>query len=1082
MKLFARLTLLVLVIPFIAKSQSQPEWENENINYINREKARNSWMPYASEEQAVTENLSLSPYYLNLNGTWKFNWVKHPDLRPVNFFQPGYDVSWWDNLEVPSCWQLKGYGIPVYTNVTYPHAAKPPYIMEPVPAEFTKHQYPNPVGSYVREFVLPENFKDRRTLLHFAGVESAMYVWVNGVKVGYSEDSRLPAEFDITKYVRSGKNTLAVEVYQWSDGSYLEDQDFWRMSGIYRDVYLLSVPGTYLRDYWLKADFVSDFSKAELTLEAGFAGFSLKEKLNLEVYLLPYGQKNEKLPDPVFSFAIDGGKTYKAPLIHKASISNPRLWSAEDPNLYHVLIVTKNKAGKVLMVQSSDFGFRKVEIKDQQLWVNGKSIKIKGVNRHDIDPTDGRAVSKASMLRDVELFKQFNINTVRTSHYPNDPYFYNLCDRYGIYVIDEANVESHGMGYGDESLGHVKSWQEAHVSRIMNMMERDKNHPSVIMWSLGNEAGPGINFEAASAALKKRDPSRPIHYERYNEVADVVSVMYPDVEWFTNQGKKDDPKPFFMCEYAHAMGNAVGNLKEYWEAIYTYPRLIGGCIWDWADQGLYKEIPGKPGEYFLAYGGDFGDRPTDWNFCANGLTTADRKITPKMEEVKRIYQNAWFEESDLENGEILVTNRNSFINLKKYKGLWELSEDGVVIQSGDFFADIEAGEVKKLKLDYKKPALKPGCEYFLNVDLQLSTDEWWAKRGYTVASAQFKLPYGIVKPAMAEQQQLFPLTVNDDKDLVQIAGREFNVVFSRKAGTIIHWSNKGSVLLETDLSAIQGIEPETGLIFQDTVSKARITGPRTNVFRAPVDNDYIFGGGPGPVWQKMQLHTLSHRIKSFRVEKESDFIVRVSVEIASVSPGGFTVESHYAYTVSESGSIGVDLTVTPQDVDWMLPKLGLIMEMPEGFEKVTWLGAGPHENYRDRKTSAKIGIYSKMVQEMTEEYIRPQDMGNRSDVRWFAVTDRKGAGIQFVASELLNFSALHHLPIDLEKANHPYELVKRKETVITIDAEHLGLGGGSCGPGPMKQYQLNAKPVRLSFTMRPVITGGSSLREAGRSL
>jgi beta-galactosidase len=657
-----------------------------------------------------------------------------------------------------------------------------------------------------------------------------------------------------------------------------------------------------------------------------------------------------------------------------------------------------------------------------------------------------------------------------------------LCDRYGIFVIDEANVESHGMGYGDQSLGHVKSWQEAHVSRIMNMMERDKNHPSVIMWSLGNEAGPGINFEAASAALKKRDPSRPIHYERYNEVADVVSVMYPDVEWFANQGKKDDPKPFFMCEYAHAMGNAVGNLKEYWEAIYAYPRLIGGCIWDWADQGLYKEVPGKPGEYFLAYGGDFGDRPTDWNFCANGLTTADRKITPKMEEVKRIYQNALFDESDLRNGEILVTNRNSFINLNKYKGLWELSEDGVVIQSGDFFADIEAGEIKKLKIDYKKPALKPGCEYFLNVYLQLKTDEWWAKRGYTVASAQFELPYGMVKPAKEEQQQLFPLTVNEDKDIVQITGREFNVVFSRKAGTIIHWSHKGTILLDTDLSAIHGIEPETGLVFQDTVSKTRITGPRTNVFRAPVDNDYIFGGGPGPVWQKMQLHTLSHRIKSFRVEKESDFIVRVSVEITSASPGGFTVDSHYAYVVAESGSIEVDLTITPQDVDWMLPKLGLIMEMPAGFGKVTWLGAGPHENYRDRKASAKIGLYSKMVQDMTEDYIRPQDMGNRSDVRWFAVTDRKGAGIQFVGSELLNFSALHHLPLDLEKANHPYELVRRKETILTIDAEHLGLGGGSCGPGPMKQYQLNAGTVRLSFTMRPVMNGGSGLSEAGRVL
>lgn len=1074
------LPAILLLLPLMLAAQVRPEWENETINYINREKARNSWMPYASKDQAISEIWSHSPYYLNLNGTWKFNWVKHPDLRPENFYQPGYDVSWWDNIEVPSCWQMKGYGIPIYTNVTFPHAAKPPYIMEPVPAEYTKFEYPNPVGSYIREFELPENFKDRRTLLHFAGVESAMYVWVNGVKIGYSEDSRLPAEFDITKYVKAGKNTLAVEVYQWSDGSYLEDQDFWRMSGIYRDVYLLSVPGTYLRDYWLKADFSKDFAEAELSLEAGFAGFSLKQKLNLEVYLLPYGQSADNLPDPVFSFAIEGGKVVKTPLIYKTKFNNPRLWSAEEPNLYHVLILTKDKSGKTLLVQKSDFGFRKVEIKDQQLWVNGKSIKIKGVNRHDIDPADGRAVSRVSMLRDVELFKQFNINTVRTSHYPNDPYFYSLCDRYGIYVIDEANVESHGMGYGDESLGHVKSWQEAHVSRIMNMMERDKNHPSVIMWSLGNEAGPGINFEAASAALKKRDPSRPIHYERYNEVADVVSVMYPDVEWFTDQGKKDDPKPFFMCEYAHAMGNAVGNLKEYWEAIYTYPRLIGGCIWDWADQGLYKEIPGKPGEYFLAYGGDFGDRPTDWNFCSNGLTTADRKITPKLEEVKRIYQNAWFEESDLLKGEILVTNRNAFVNLNKYKGLWEISEDGVVIQSGEFTTDIGAGETKKLTIDYQKPMLKPGREYFLNVYFQLATDEWWAKRGYSIASGQFKMPFEAGSQAWSENQQLFPLVIHENKDVVSISGREFKVVFSRKAGTITNWTNKGTVLLNTDLRAIHGVEPETGLIFWDTLCKARITGPQTNIFRAPVDNDYIFGGGPGPIWQKMKLHTLSHRVKSFSVKKDTDYQASINIEISSVSPAGYTVDSRYTYIVNESGKIDVELLITPQKVDWMLPKLGLIMEMPEGFEKVTWLGAGPHENYRDRKTSAKIGLYSKMVEEMTEDYIRPQDMGNRSDVRWFAVADRKGAGIQFIGSGLLNFSALHHLPIDLEKANHPYELVKRKETIITIDAEHLGLGGGSCGPGPMKQYSLDSSPVILKFSMLPLNPGVGCLTEQGR--
>lgn len=447
--------------------------------------------------------------------------------------------------------------------------------------------------------------------------------------------------------------------------------------------------------------------------------------------------------------------------------------------------------------------------------------------------------------------------------------------------------------------------------------------------------------------------------------------------------------------------------------------------------------------------------------------------------MKRIYQNAWFEESDLLNGEILVTNRNAFVNLNKYKGLWEISEDGVVIQSGNFTADIEAGKTQKLTLDYQKPELKPGREYFLNVYLQLATDEWWAKRGYTIASGQFKLPFEAGSPVLLENQQLFPLVVNDNMDVVSISGREFNVVFSRKSGTITNWTNKGTVLLNTDLKAIHGVEPETSLVFWDIICKARITDPQTNIFRAPVDNEYIFGGGPGPIWQKMQLHTLNHWVKSFSVNKNTDYQASINIEISSVSPAGYTVDSRYKYIVNESGNIDVELHITPQKVDWMLPKLGLIMEMPDGFEKVTWLGAGPHENYRDRKTSAKIGLYSKMVEEMTEDYIRPQDMGNRSDVRWFAVSDRKGAGIQFVGSGLLNFSALHHLPIDLEKANHPYELVKRKETIITIDAEHLGLGGGSCGPGPMKQFTLDSSPVTFKFSMRPLNPGVFFLKESG---
>ncbi|MBW6491988.1 MAG: DUF4981 domain-containing protein [Lentimicrobium sp.] len=1069
MKLARLYASTLLLLPFVLFSQQRPEWENETINAINKERARSTWIPYADAAQAMFGAWGDSPYYYNLNGNWKFNWVKHPDLRPEDFFTEGYDVSWWNDLVVPSCWQMKGYGIPIYTNVTFPHAANPPYIMEPVPAHYTKHEFPNPVGSYVREFTAPAEFAGRRTFIHFAGVESAMYLWVNGKKVGYSEDSRLPAEFDITDFIKPGINKLAVEVYQWSDGSYLEDQDFWRMSGIYRDVYLYSVSLFHLRDYWLKAEFNDDLSVADFIVEADFENFGAKGNHLLEVYLLG---KNEKFVDskPIISQEISAGSRMKMPLTLKAKVVNPLLWSAETPELYHVLLITKDAAGRVLMVQRSDFGFRKIEIHDQQLWVNGKSIKIKGVNRHDIDPHDGRAVTRQSMKRDVELFKLFNINTVRTSHYPNDPYFYSLCDEYGIYVIDEANVESHGMGYGKESLGHVKSWQEAHVSRIMNMVERDKNHASVIMWSLGNEAGPGINFEVASAAVKQRDPSRPIHYERYNEVADVVSVMYPDVVWFTNEGLKDNPKPFLMCEYAHAMGNALGNLQEYWDAIYTHKRLIGGCIWDWADQGLYKEIPGKPGEFFLAYGGDFGDRPTDWNFCANGLTTADRKITPKMHEVKKVYQNVWMEPVNLLNGEVAITNRFSFINLNDYDFSWEMTENGKGIQSGNLTVDLQPAKTKNMVIPFETPELKPGSEYFLNIYFLLKNETLWAKRGHIVAQEQFKIPFEDPEAKVLEVSTQFSLEVLEKDDELLITGRQFQVAFSKKAGTITKLSYSGLSVIETHPEALHGIRPETRLISWNTFTDKRISGPRVNIFRAQVDNDYVFGGGPGPIWQDQGLADLKDTVKGFRFERTVDQNVKLSIDIESVAAMGYKVISRFTYLVMGNGVIDVDVNVDPQQVDWQLPKIGVILELPVGFEDITWFGAGPHENYRDRKTSAHIGLYQNSVTNMTEDYIRPQDMGNRTDTRWFTLTNRQGKGVKFAARvNLLNFSALHHLPIDLDKANHPYELIKRPETIITIDALHNGLGGGSCGPGPMEKYQLKTEPVTFGFSIIPYV-------------
>lgn len=626
----------------------QHDWENEQVIGINKETGHSTYVPYATIPQALADYAKESPFYQCLNGTWKFNWVKSPDLRPVDFYKPGFDVSYWDNIDVPSNWQMKGYGKQIYTNITYPFAKTPPYVMSQVSANWTKSQIPNPVGSYRRDFVVPENWDGHEIYLHFAGVQSAMYVWINGTKVGYSQGSMTPAEFDITPFLVKGSNMLAVEVYRWSDGSYLEDQDFWRFSGIFRDVFMFAVPKVHIRDFFVQSDLNEDFTSAKLKTNLSFENKGYKGAVSVEGYLLRDGQtySGEK---PEFINQLKASETSKKTfeLITEVKVDHPALWSAEIPNLYQVVFVLKNVSGEMIEVIATQFGFRKIEIKDSQLWVNGKSVLLKGVNRHELDPVNGRYITYESMRRDIELFKQFNINTVRTCHYPDHPDFYKLCDRYGIYMVDEANLESHGMGFESEGLGHNLRWQKAMVDRVTSMVQRDKNHPAVIIWSLGNEAGPGINFEDCKNEVKKIDQVRPVHYQGYNEVADIESTMYPSVEWLDETGAKNSPKPFFMCEYAHAMGNAVGNLHEYWDVIEKHKRLIGGCIWDWVDQGLQKDVPGKPGESFFAYGGDFGDRPTDWNFCVNGLTTPDRSITPKMEEVKKVYQYIAIEPSAL---------------------------------------------------------------------------------------------------------------------------------------------------------------------------------------------------------------------------------------------------------------------------------------------------------------------------------------------------------------------------------------------------------------------------------------------------
>ena len=1060
---------LITTLSFSAFAQ-QHDWENEQVIGINKESAHNHYVPYQNIEEAVKDVPYNSPYYLDLNGTWKFNWVKDPDLRPVDFYKPHFDVSYWDDIEVPSNWQLKGYGKPIYTNITFPFAKNPPKVTDPAPENYTSHDTPNPVGSYRRDFEIPADWNGGEIILHFAGVKSAFYVWVNGFKVGYSQGSMTPAEFDITKYLAPGKNMLAVEVYRWSDGSYLEDQDFWRLSGIYRDVCLYSVPKTHLWDFGLKTDFNSDFTEATLNIDMKFRNFGSTDVTSCDVYLSEYG----KIPgndEKILSFPVKKVSTKNGlELKESVQVSKPKLWSAEIPNLYQTVIVLKNSSGKVMEVLSSPIGFRKIEIKDQQLWVNGKSVLLKGVNRHEHDPFEGRYVSLDMMIRDIKLFKQFNINTVRTCHYPDHTDWYKLCDIYGIYVIDEANIESHGMGYGEESLAKDPKWQKAHIDRVVSMVERDKNHPSIIIWSMGNEAGGGVNFAACRDKIKEMDSERPIHYERYNEVADIESCMYPKVEWLDETGAKDNPKPFIMCEYAHAMGNAVGNLQEYWDVIESHKRLIGGCIWDWVDQGLAKQIPGKEGEYFFAYGGDYGDRPTDWNFCINGLTTPDRQVTPKMEEVKKVYQYIGFEPVDLLSDKIKITNKYQFINLNKFNLSYELECDGKIIQANGLHPiDLAPGESKVIDIPIKKPELKPGSEYFLKIIFTLKTDEEWAKAGHTIAWEQFKVPYNIPE-FIADTENIPDISVQNNEKEIIVTGKNFQAVFNKKAGTFSGLKYFNTTVLSTNPAVIYGKKPETDMINQKTNDFGPVAGPVLNIFRAPVDNDYIFGNGPGPQWRKAELWDLTTDVQQVEVNNIASNKVEIKADIVSTAPKGYKVKTSSVFTVSGNGNIDVETTFTPDEAPWPLARLGLIMNLPEGFQNVEYYGAGPFENYVDRKHAAAIGRYQTTVDDMFVPYIRPQDCGNRSDVRWLSVTNRTGTGILISAKNHMDFSALHYTPLDLEKADHPYELNKRKETVLTIDVAQNGLGGGSCGPPPLERYQLKAEKTQFSYSIRPYTT------------
>jgi beta-galactosidase len=1019
--------------------RGKAEWENEQVFAVNREPAHSTYIPYPSVESLKSDvyfdnpwETPQSSFYRSLNGTWKFHWVKQPSERPVNFYKPNYDVSSWAEIPAPSTMEMLGYGTPVYTNITYPFKNKPALILPE--KGYTSEKEPNPVGSYRRTFNIPAHWVGKEIFLHFDGVYSGFYVWINGKKAGYSEGSNNDAEFDITRYVEQGENTVAVEVYKWTDGSYLEDQDMFRLSGIHRDVYLYATPKTHIRDYFLKAEFPDgDLTSALFQIETTLKNYDTKASgvSSIEVELIdPSGKTVHVLQQALAS--LRGGEERADKW--QTTVHHPVLWSAEYPGLYSVVVSLKDENGKTTEAMSSKFGFRKIEIKNKRVYINNEPVFFKGVNRHDMHPKFGKTIPVESMIQDVRMMKQHNINTIRTSHYPNSPKMYALYDYYGLYVVDEADQEAHG----NHSLSDMKSWTNAFVERITRVIERDKNHPSVVFWSLGNESGAGCNIEAMYAKARELDPSRPVHYEGQNSAADIDSHMYPSMTVMSEFDQEESDKPYFLCEYAHSMGNALGNMAEYWEYIENKSqRMIGACVWDWADQALNKT--GEPDNHFF-YGGQFGESPTSGDFSCNGLTTPDRRITAKLLEVKKVYQYIKFRPLTLTAGKIEITNRYDFTDLNEFYLVWEVLENGVPVEAGKINdLSLAPNEKTTITVPYLTKLNKEN-EYFLHLRLERKNAANGLPAGHIAASEQWALN---TRPALAAvETDLDTLDIALQENRLTIFAKEFKTVFDTNTGFM------------------------TALQYGKTNLIANQKGGALNWYRNINNDTYADQSFYETIYEKPLL--------VYEKDANGKFAT-VLMDLKATIQSSKPVTIHYIlkYTVHSNGIIEVDAVFTKPDEAGMVRRLGLQFVIPQEFEQVQWYGCGPHENYADRMKSAAVGLYSTTVTAMGEEeyYVRPQSMGNREEVRWVSFTNEKGEGLKISAKDKMSFSALHYTDRDLWEAENQFNLknVRKPEIYINSDCRQQGLGNASCGPPPLDEYMIPVNvPVSYSFRIEHV--------------
>jgi beta-galactosidase len=1039
MKNLYLITWFACVMTAITQAQT-PEWENPEIFGINKEPARATALPYSNEQQAIADNYSASPYYQSLDGTWKFSWRKKPADKPEGFYKPGYDVSKWDNIQVPGNWELQGFGVPIYTNITYPHPVNPPYI----------DHNDNPVGCYVRDFILPENWTGRRVYLHFESGLTAMYIWINGQFAGYGEVTKSPSEFDITPYIRAGKNTIAIEGYRWSDGAYLEDQDFWRLSGFDRGIYLYSTDQIRIQDFFAKGDLDASYKDGLFSLDVSLKNYlKTDQKVQVEIKL---SDKNGK---PVFTqrknITCNVSGTAGNQIRFSQKVNTPNLWSAETPYLYTLLLILKDNNGKIVETTSCKTGFRKIEIKNARLTVNNKPILIRGVNLHEHNPYAGHVQNEEMMRKDIAVMKQNNINAVRTSHYPQSPLWYELCDEYGLYLVDEANLESHGLGYGPENVANFPEWQAAHLDRVIRLVERDKNHPSVIIWSLGNEASNGKAFFTMYDRVKARDTSRPVQYEQAgeNRNTDIVCPMYPGIESMKKYAaRKDVTRPYIMCEYAHSMGNSTGNFQEYFDIIATSPHMQGGFIWDWVDQGL--KAKDDSGRDYWAYGGDIGgyQYTHDLNFCANGLVTPDRIPHPALYEVKKVYQDILFHAKDITKGIITIENRFLYTDLKNYDFKWELLKNGKKIAGGDFAVSQPASAKKDVAVALPAIYKEAGQEYFLNVYAYTKNATEMIPANHEIAREQFAFPvndYFATDGTSSVVSGKVEIVKDDDNTLLLKAG-EVNIAFSKRSGVLKNYSCKSRNLL--------------------------LSGPQPDFRRAPTDNDY--GNRMPEISHIWKLAGQNKTLQSFNVKnKANDLIVTAGYLLNDVlSP--YTV----TYTISPDGAIKVKAVwkAGRENLPEM-PRFGMQMQLAPEFENFAYYGRGPWENYSDRNTSSFIGLYNSTVSEQSFDYIRPQENGNKTGVRWLTLTNNDGYGIQIKGLQPLSVKAAHNPADDSDfgttkKNSHPSDVTPRKEIFLNVDYLQRGVGGdNSWGALPHKPYRLLENAYEYEYEMsivRPI--------------